>query len=399
VTPLRLDDRLGSLPDYPFTRLSALLGGGVTPEAVVMSIGEPQHPPPPMVAGILAAQAGLWGKYPPANGTASFRAAVAGWLTRRYHLSAGLVDADRMILPVAGTREALFLIAQVACGLRDDGRPPLVLLPNPFYQVYAGAAAMAGAEPVFVPGADGPSSLPDYAALPAALLDRVALAFLCSPANPQGAVADAALIERTMGAARRHGFVLAMDECYSEIWDQTPPPGALAVADAMGEGLSHLLVFNSLSKRSSVPGLRSGFVAGDAALITAFARLRSYGGAATPLPVLAAAEALWSDEAHVEENRALYRAKIECAERILGGRFGFRRPAGGFFLWLDVGDGERAAQHLWREARIRVLPGAYLAGSGADGLNPGHPFIRVALVHDLATTETALGRLGTLLGG
>jgi len=399
VKPLLLDTRLDLLPDYPFARLNALLGAPAGAESVVMSIGEPQHAPPPQTAEILAREAGRWNKYPPATGTAAFRAAVAGWLTRRYDLPAALVDPDRAVLPVAGTREALFLIAQAVCGRRRDGSRPVVLLPNPFYQVYAGAAVMAGAEPVFVPGADGPTSLPDYSTLPPALLDRVALAYLCSPANPQGRVASAGLLKRTVETARRHGFVLAADECYSEIWDRAPPPGVLGVCAELGEGLSHVVTFNSLSKRSSLPGLRSGFVAGDETVIAAFARLRSYGGAATPLPVLAVATALWQDEAHVEDNRTLYRAKIDAAERILGGKFGFTRPEGGFFLWLDVGDGEAAALKLWREADIRVLPGAYLAGTGADGLNPGHRFIRVALVHDPATSAAALTRLAALLDG
>jgi N-succinyldiaminopimelate aminotransferase len=398
VKPLLLDDRLDTLPDYPFARLTALLGAPAGPGALVMSIGEPQHAPPPLAAEILARESALWNRYPPGDGNAVFRRAVAGWLGRRYDLPEGLIDPDRAILPVAGTREALFLIALAVCG-RKNGKPPVVLLPNPFYQVYAGAAVMAGAEPVFVPSPDGPTGLPDYSALPPELLDRTALAYLCSPANPQGRVADEALLRRTIVAARRHGFLLAADECYSEIWDNAPPPGALAVCAALGEGLSHVLVFNSLSKRSSLPGLRSGFVAGDERVIQAFARLRSYGGAATPLPVLAAAAALWSDEAHVEANRALYRAKIDIAERLFAGRFGFVRPEGGFFLWLDVGDGEAAAVKAWREAAIRVLPGAYLAGTGPDGVNPGQRFIRVALVHDLATTEAALTRLVALLDG
>ncbi len=398
VKPPVLDARLDRLPDYPFNRLTQLLGGPAAPSSVVMSIGEPQHAPPAMVAEVLSRHAGLWGKYPPTNGSAEFRAAVADWLRTRYDLPPGLVDADSAILPVAGTREALYLIAQTACGERG-GERPLVLLPNPFYQVYAGAAVMAGAEPVFVPGADGPAGQPDFAALPPDMLDRVALAYLCSPANPQGSVADAALMRRTVDAARRHGFVLASDECYSEIWDRAPPAGALAACAALGDGLDNVVVFNSLSKRSSVPGLRSGFVVGDSRVIKAFARLRSYGGAATPLPVLAAATALWRDETHVAANRDLYRAKLDVAERLLGGRFGFVRPAGGFFLWLDVGDGEAAAVKLWRQAGIRVLPGAYLAAEGTDGINPGRRFIRVALVHDIATTEAALRRFPDVLEG
>jgi N-succinyldiaminopimelate aminotransferase len=394
----RLDARLDTLPDYPFARLAKLLGAPARPDSIVMSIGEPQHRPPSMVAEILAANTGLWGKYPPANGSAELRQAVARWAQRRYQLPEEMIDPDKAILPVAGTREALYLIAQTVCGDRD-GRRPLVLLPNPFYQVYAGAAVMAGAEPVFVPGAGGPASQPDYSTLPPDLLDRTALAYLCSPANPQGMVADNALLERQVLTARKHGFVLAADECYSEIWDKAPPPGALTACATLGGGLSNVLVFNSLSKRSSVPGLRSGVVIGDEAVIHAFSRLRSYGGAATPLPIAAAAAALWRDEAHVVESNDLYRAKLDAAERILGGRFGFYRPAGGFFLWLDVGDGEAAALKLWQEGNIRVLPGAYLAAEDSEDGNPGSRFIRVALVHDLATTEAALTRLATILGG
>lgn len=392
-----LNPRLDLLTDYPFARLAELLGGAATPDSLVMSIGEPQHPPPPMVAEVLAAKAGLWGKYPPANGTPEFRAAVTAWLTRRFALPEGLVQPDRAVLPVAGTREALYLIAQTVCGPRR-GRPPVVLLPNPFYQVYAGAAIMAGAEPVFVPGASGPAAQPDYTALPEEVLERTALAYLCSPANPQGSVASLDLLTRTVALARRHGFVLAVDECYSEIWDTSEPAGALTACAVLGGGLANVAVFHSLSKRSSVPGLRSGFVAGDEAVMAAFARVRSYGGAATPLPILAAAEALWRDEAHVEANRTLYRAKIDLAEKTFRGRYGFVRPEGGFFLWLDVGDGERAAVALWREANIRVLPGAYLAREGADGINPGSRFVRVALVHDLDTTTRALGEIARVLG-
>ncbi len=394
--PAMLDPRLHQLTDYPFQRLTDMLGGPATPDSIVMSIGEPQHPPPALVARILAEQAAGWGKYPPANGTAAFRRAVADWLCHRFALAPRHLDADTAILPVAGTREALYLIAQTVCGPRG-GQPPVVLLPNPFYQVYAGAAIMAGAEPVFVPGRAGPTTVPDFTQLAPAVLERTALAYLCNPANPQGAVADLDLLIRTIALARHYGFVLALDECYSEIWDLAQPAGGLTACAALGGSLDNVVIFHSLSKRSSVPGLRSGFVAGDPRIIAAFARLRSYAGAATPLPILAAATALWQDEAHVDENRALYRAKFDRAERLLEGRWGFHRPEGGFFLWLDVGDGEAAALTLWRKAGIRVLPGAYLARRGADGLNPGAPFIRVALVHDLATTTHALTRLAEVL--
>ena len=391
-----LNPRLDLLTDYPFQRLADLLGAPPGPQSIVMSIGEPQHAPPALVAEILHASAGDWGKYPPANGTAEFRKAVKDWLTRRFRLSAGLVDADAHILPVAGTREALYMIGQLTPDRKAD-QPASVLLPNPFYQVYLGAAIMAGASPVLVPGANDPTAQPDYSALPAEILDRTTLAYLCSPANPQGSVASLELLKRTIQLARKHDFILAVDECYSEIWDREEPSGALTACDQLGQGLKNLVVFHSLSKRSSVPGLRSGFVAGDESLIKGFARIRSYGGAALPLPVVHASTALWRDEAHVEASRALYRQKMDMAQSLLGHKPGFRRPDGGFFLWLEVGDGEAATRALWKEAGIRVLPGAYLARAGADGVNPGQAYVRIALVHDLETTHKALTQIARIL--
>ena len=395
-----LNPLLDRLTDYPFDRLRALLDG-ITPPAelrpLVLSVGEPRHPPPPMVAETLARNAADWGRYPPVEGTPAFRRAAAGWLRRRYDLPEGLVDPDRHILPVAGTREALFLIAQVTVPAGKDGRPPLVLMPNPFYQVYFGAAVFAHAEPVFLPATQASGFMPDLAAVDEAVLARTAMLTLCSPANPQGAVASAALLQQAVRLARTCGFVLCVDECYADIWDAEAPTGALAACAALGGGLDNVVVFHSLSKRSSVPGLRSGFVAGDARLIAAFRRLRSFGGATLPLPVLAASAALWDDDAHAADNRALYRAKFDLAEQLLGRRFGFARPAGGFFLWLDVGDGEAAARALWQQAAMRVLPGAYLAKDCEDGGNPGRRYIRVALVDDLAGSEDALRRLLNVL--
>jgi aspartate/methionine/tyrosine aminotransferase len=228
---------------------------------------------------------------------------------------------------------------------------------------------------------------------------------LTTPANPQGACADAAYLRRAIGLARQFGFTLAVDECYAEIYDRTPPVGALEVAAVMGGDapLNNLLVFHSLSKRSSAAGLRSGFVAGDPRLIKAFARLRSYANAGTPLPAFAAAAALWTDEAHVLANREAYRRKFDAAEAALGGRFGFYRPAGGFFLWLDVGetcgDGMEAARRLWRDGAIRVLPGAFLTKPSADGANHGLPYIRVALVHDADVVAECCARMARILGG
>ena len=368
---------------------------------LMLSLGEPQHPPPALIAETLAANAHLWGKYPPVGGTPDFRAAVGDWLTRRYRLPAGALDPEVSVLPVAGTREALFLAALLAVPERKAGRRPAVLMPNPFYAVYEGAGMLAGAEPVFLSATKETGFLPDLDALAPELLERTVLFYLCSPGNPQGAAADAAYFVRAIALARQYGFVLAVDECYAEIYTATPPVGALEVAAALADGSaspwSNLLVFHSLSKRSSAAGLRSGFVAGDPALISRFSRLRSYANAGTPLPVLAAAAALWRDEAHVEDNRARYRAKFVAAAAELGGRFGFYRPAGGFFLWLEVGDGEAACRRLWSDAGVRVLPGAYVSRDDAGGRNPGTAYIRVALVHDADLIAEACARMARVL--
>jgi len=257
---------------------------------------------------------------------------------------------------------------------------------------------MAGAGPVLLPVDETSGHLPDLAALPEALLARTAVFYLCSPANPQGVAADLDYLDAALSLAREHGFLLVADECYSEIYTRSPPPGALAVAAAQGGALDNLVVFHSLSKRSSAAGLRSGFVAGDAEVLAGFLRLRNYAAAVQPLPVLAAAEALWRDEEHVAANRALYQEKHALAAQTLGGRWGHRLPEGGFFLWLDVGDGEAAARQLWAEAGVKVLPGAYLGRPDTDGDNPGSRFIRAALVQDCATTAAALDRLVATLG-
>ena len=391
-----LNPRLEALSDYMFRRLARLLEG-VEPaaglEPIDLSIGQPMHPVPALLTDTLHAHDHLWGRYPPVNGTSEFRDAAAAWLTRRYHLPPGALDPERHVLPCAGTKEALFMIAQVVVPERKAGRTPAVLLPNPFYNVYLGAAALAGAEPVLLSVSAATGHLPALEELGPELLERTAAFYLCSPANPQGVAGDLGYFQRAIELARRDEFALLVDECYAEIYARHAPVGALEAASALDGRFDNVLVFHSLSKRSSAAGLRSGFVAGDPALLAAFARLRSYGAAVQPLPIMAAATALWRDEEHVIANRALYQAKFDLVARCLGGISDYVRPDGGFFLWLDVGDGETVTRRLWAEAALKVLPGAYLGRPDATGRNPGARAIRVALVHDLETTEVALSRL------
>ncbi len=396
-----LNPALEKLPPYPFQRLRDLIDRFEPPkglEPLALSIGEPQHPVPALVDKVLAEGGESWGKYPPVPGTPTLNEAIAQWLRGRYGLPESLLTAEANVLPVVGTREALFLIANLVTPAEKNGQRPAILMPNPFYQVYAGGAVMHGADPVYLPATRETGFQPDLDGLDEALLKRTAALYLCSPGNPQGSVASAALLEKAIRLARQYDFLLIADECYAEIYDRTPPVGALEVCKTLGDGLKNVLAFHSLSKRSNVPGLRSGFVAGDPKVVAAFAQLRSYGGATLPMPLMAVSEALWRDETHVEENRALYRKKFNIADRLLGGKLGYYRPDGGFFLWLEVGDGEEAAVKLWREGAVRVIPGGYLAGDQPDGTNPGKAFIRVALVHDIDTTREALTRIANILG-
>ena len=393
-----LNTRLEGLRDYPFQRLGALIADQpprVNVKPIDLSVGEPRHQPPAFVAQIIAEHKDSWNRYPPLAGSPDFRAACAKWLTRRYALPVGMIEGETMIAPCAGTREGLYMAAALAISPAAPGAaPPVALMPNPFYQVYVGASVLAGAEPVFLDTSKETGFLPDLERLDAGLLDRAAIMYLCSPANPQGAIASLDYWKRALELARRHDFLLVADECYAEIYStDLPPAGALEAAAAFGGSLDNLLVFHTLSKRSSAPGLRSGFAVGSPRAIALLNRLRTYSCAATPIPALNAATALWSDEEHVVKTRALYRAKFDIAEQLLAGRFGFYRPAGGFYLWLDVGDGEVATRRLWSEAGVKALPGAYLTRHDGHGPNPNQGYIRLALVADLEETEESLTRL------
>ena len=370
-------ERFSHLPEYAFPRLRRLLDGHAPGGDVIpMSIGEPRHAFPPWLTSVIAEHARDFGKYPPNDGTPELQAVISDWIKRRYGVQ---TDSAQQIMVLNGTREGLFNAAIALSPETKGGKQPAVLMPNPFYQVYAVAALTAGAEPVYVPATAETGFLPDYTSLPPELLDRVTIAYLCSPSNPQGAVADADYWRELIALGEKHDFRIFADECYSEIYRHAAPAGALEVAQAVGADPERVVIFHSLSKRSNLPGLRSGFVASGPKNITAIKQLRAYAGAPIALPLQRAAETVWADEAHVEENRALYRRKYDIADAVFADVPGCAAPEAGFFLWLSVSDGEDATLKLWRETGVRVLPGAYLARDTDMG-NPGKGYIRVAMV-------------------
>jgi N-succinyldiaminopimelate aminotransferase len=384
----------------PFVRLRELLGNsepGIKPE-ISLAVGEPQHAVPAFVGPILAEHLGEFGRYPGNKGLEAYCEAVAGWLGRRFKLPRP-IDPDAEVLVLNGSREGLFLAALSAerAATGRHGRPA-ILLPNPFYGAYSAGAIAANCEPVYLPATAANAFLPDLDALDDELLARTVAIYLASPSNPQGAVADLAYLKRLVGLARRYNFLVFGDECYSEIFTKHPPAGIL---EAGGPDYANVLVFQSLSKRSNLPGLRLGFVAGDRKFLARFLELRNLAAPQVPMPLQRVAIAAYGDEGHVEVNRRLYSEKFDLADQIIGDRYGYRRPAGGFFLWLDVtaqGGDEDVTVRLWREAGLRVVPGRYLARDQADGSNPGQNYIRVAMVHDRETTAEALHRLVAALG-
>ncbi|HET9715865.1 MAG TPA: aminotransferase class I/II-fold pyridoxal phosphate-dependent enzyme [Pseudolabrys sp.] len=383
----------------PFVRLTELIAGIEPGMPVInLSVGEPQHPVPSFVGPVLAAHIGDFGRYPANKGIEPFRQAVAAWLAGRYTLSRTL-DPENEILVLNGTREGLFLAAIAAKRWvsRRAGRPA-VLIPNPFYAAYAAGALAAGCEPVYLPATRASGFLPDLDALDEGLLARTVACYIASPSNPQGAVADRDYLDRLVKLARRFGFLVFADECYCEIYGKHAPPGTL---EAAGPDFANVVVFHSLSKRSNLPGLRVGFAAGDRRFLGAYIELRNVAAPQVPVPAQYVAIAAYQDESHVKENRKLYSAKFDLADQIIGTRYGYSRPAGGFFLWLDVskqGGSELVTKRLWAEAGVRVVPGCYLAREQDNGDNPGADFIRVAMVQDHAVTAEALHRLVAVLG-
>lgn len=387
----------------PFTELRRLLHG-IEPgheESIDLTVGEPREAMPPFVADKIAEAAAGFGRYPPICGTLELRNAIADWIDRRYGAVVA-VDPAREVLPLNGSREGLFYAALPAVGRKQVKGQPAILMCNPYYGAYIGAALAVDAEPVFLNATETTGHLPDLDEIAAdkATLDRAAALYLCSPANPQGVVASPAYIGRALELARAHDFMLFFDECYSELYSAEPPPGALQVAAATSQRFRNLIVFNSLSKRSNLPGLRSGFCVGDPKFLETFAEIRNLVAPQMPGPIQHASAAVWRDEAHVIANRQAYREKFDVCDRLLSGLYGYRRPAAGFFLWLDMlnfGSSGEAAVTLWKYCGVKVLPGALLAQTGRDGTNPGANYVRLALVHDVSTVGRALQRLVSVL--
>ena len=384
------------LQPYPFERLADLLNATTPPAGlhpIALSIGEPRHPTPGFIAETLLEHLHGLSRYPLTRGSEELRSAICDWLLHRFRLPAGSLHADHNVLPVNGTREALFAFAQCTVDRTDR---PVVAMPNPFYQIYEGAALLAGAEPYFMDTTRATAYLPDLEAVPATVWSRCQLAYVCTPGNPSGAVMPVEQLQQLIELADRHDFVVASDECYSEIHADggDAPPGLLQAAAAMGrDDYRRCVVFNSLSKRSNAPGLRSGFVAGDAGLIGNFLRYRTYHGSAMPPATQAASTRAWQDEQHVAENRRLYSEKFSAVLDILGPHLDVQRPQAGFYLWPQTpADDTGFARGLWEQQHVKVLPGSYLSRSH-DGGNPGSGHVRMALVAPLEDCIDAARRI------
>ena len=380
-------ERFSNLPAHAWPRLRALLDvyeGGDAP--IHMTIGEPKHKFPSWVMDVIAKHAAGFNNYPPNDAAPELKEAIAGFIQRRYAVP---VDPETQVMALNGTREGLYNAIMALCPETKGSAKPAVLMPNPFYQVYMIAARSVGADPIMVPATRETGHLPDFASLPKDVLHRTTAAYICSPANPQGVVADEDYWRDLIALAETYDFKVFADECYSEIYRDTPPVGALQVAHAMGADPDRVVIFHSLSKRSNLPGLRSGFVASGTNNLREIKQLRNYAGSPLPLPLQMVSAALWNDEEHVVENRALYVEKYEVADRVLGNVEGYESPQAGFFLWLPVSKDEEAAVKLWRETGVRVLPGGYLA-QDYNGTNPGQGYIRAAMVAPLAETTRGI---------
>lgn len=394
-----MNSRLAHLQPYPFQKLAQLFAGISPPEdktPIRLSIGEPKHPAPQLVLDSLAQNLDSIASYPLTRGQDKLREAIAGWCNRRFSLEKQPLDPARHVLPVAGTREALFSIAQAVIDSSCTDDKPAVICPNPFYQIYEGAALLAGAEPWFINTTAETGYKMDFSQVPDPVWSRTQLVYTCSPGNPTGAVMDADDLNQLLDLANEHDFIIVADECYSEIYfdESAPPPGILQVAAQRGlDDYRRCLAFHSLSKRSNLPGMRSGFVAGDGLLMQYYLQYRTYHGCTLSPPVQIASIEAWNDETHVQENREQYRKKFAAVLDILSPVLPVKRPQAGFYLWTEtpVSDTE-FARGLWQQEHVMVLPGQYLSRDTATG-NPGANHVRMALVANMEECIEAANRI------
>lgn len=395
-----MNSDLSNLQPYPFERIAKLKAGVTPPDdlaLIALSIGEPKHPCPAIITSAITENLSLFENYPLTKGSVELRETIANWLQKRFQLPANSIDENKHVLPVNGTREALFAFAQCVVERTPNAK---VLMPNPFYQIYEGAAILAGAEPTFLPCTEATGYSPDYSAVPATTWDDCQLLYLCTPGNPTGSVASLDDLKQVLELAEKHDFIVVSDECYSELYfdEDAPPPGLLQAAAEIGNtDYKRCVVFHSLSKRSNAPGLRSGFVAGDANILQQFLLYRTYHGCAMSLPVQKASIAAWSDEEHVHENRIQYRQKFDAVLDILEPVMKVERPAASFYLWPETPqDDETFTREIYRQQHINVVPGSYLSRT-VNSLNPGQNRIRMALVAPVEECVTAAHRIKTYL--
>lgn len=400
-SPQPMNPGLDLLQPYPFERLATLLQGASPSSAkatIDLTIGEPAHATPSFIIDALVAALDTTSRYPATKGLLELRSAIAGWLSRRYQLPETALDPERHILPLNGTREGLFAIAQF--WLNSAAHDSIVVMPNPGYQVYEGATLLAGGTPYYLNLDSGNGYLPDLAGVPEQVWRRCRLLYLCSPSNPTGRIMPVAMLDHALQLAQQHSFLVVADECYAELYDDevAPPPGILEVAHCSGiSDFRNCVTLHSLSKRSNVPGLRSGFIAGDPTIMGNLYRYRTYHGCAMPLFTQHASIAAWNDDAHVRANRLRYREKFDALEPILGPTLGVRRPEGGFYYWARVpGDEEAFVRQLYEQERVKLVPGRYLARDFAGG-NPGISHVRIALVQELSECIEAAHRIAAFV--
>lgn len=389
-----MNSNLSLLQPYPFEKLNQLFADIQPPALPLISLamGEPKHPAPAFIEQAIQQNFHHLSTYPSSKGLPELRQSIAGWLTRRFHLQQ--IDAETQILPVSGTREALFSFVQTVINREQR---PYVVMPNPFYQIYEGASLLAGATPYFINCTADNGYLGDFDAVPAEVWERTQLLFICTPGNPTGAVYSKEQLKKLIRLADQYDFIIASDECYSELWFDEAPTGLLEVCAELGRhDYKNCVVFHSLSKRSNVPGMRSGFVAGDAHILKPYLLYRTYHGAAMPVQHQLASILAWNDEQHVEQNRQQYRAKFDLFQQELGHLLPLQKPDAGFYYWLNVDDDEQFARKLMEQAHIKVLVGRYLSRDTAQG-NPGKNHVRMALVADMAQCEQAIQRLKNIL--